>query len=400
MARNPLRDKVAVVGVGSTPYGRDLRRSHLSLGLEAAINAIKDAGIDKQEIDGICGSGMTPLAQGGAGFLSLQGALGIEACTWVQNSWLGSAFVYTAQAVFSGLCDTALVVQTYLREPGMSRAASADPFRRALTKFGDVGGDIGGSDFAKRWVHSGEPYAAWMKRYMHDYGTNKDAFAYMAVNNRSHGARNPAAVMKEPITFEDYHASRVIWEPMQMFDMDVPVDCAEAHVITTAERARDLPNTPVYVHAMSLGGTRCGEYYENTLGWTENAHWVAQRGLWARSELTLPDIDLFYPYDGYTADAIGVVEAAGYCKPGEAGDFFKSNWEPVANVLLLNGRTLVTTHGGGLAQGRAGGANFYSEAVRQLRGTEGYRQVRGAKSALIGIGSFFHDPSAVILRSM
>jgi hypothetical protein len=66
---------------------------------------------------------------------------------------------------------------------------------------------------------------------------------------------------------------------------------------------------------------------------------------------------------------------------------------------LLNGRTLVTTHGGGLAQGRAGGANFYSEAVRQLRGTEGYRQVRDAKSALIGIGSFFHDPSAVILRT-
>jgi acetyl-CoA acetyltransferase len=400
MARNPLRDRIAVVGVGSTPYGRDLRRSHLSLGLEAAINAIRDASLDKREIDGICGSGMTPLAQGGAGFLSLQGALGIESCTWVLNSWLGSAFVYAAQAVFSGLCDVALVVQTYLREPGMSRAAGGDPFRRALQKFGDIGGDIGGSDFAKRWVHSGEPYAAWMKRYMHNYGTNKDAFAYMALNNRSHGARNPAAVMKEPISLDDYYASRVIWEPMQVFDMDVPVDCGEAQIITTAERARDLPQKPVYIHAMSLGGTRCGEYYENTLGWTENSHWVAQRGLWARSELTLPDIDLFYPYDGYTADAIGVVEAAGYCKPGETGDFFKSNWDPIANVLRLNGRTLVTTHGGGLAQGRAGGANFYSEAVRQLRGTEEYRQVGGAKSALIGIGSFFHDPSAVILRTV
>jgi acetyl-CoA acetyltransferase len=399
MARNPLRDRIAVVGVGSTPYGRDLRRSHLSLGLEAAINAIRDSGIDKQQIDGICGSGMNPLAIGGAGFLSLQGALGIERCTWVLNSWLGSAFVYAVQAVFSGSCDVALVVQTYLRDPGMSRAASGDLFRRTLQKFRGVGGDMGGSDFAKRWIHSGEPYAAWMRRYMHDYGTNKDAFAYLAVNNRSHGARNPAAVLKEPLSFEDYHASRMIWEPMQMLDMDVPVDCAEAQIITTAERARDLPHKPVYIHAMSLGGTRCGEYYENTLGWTENAHWAAQRGLWARSELTLPDVDLFYPYDGYTVDAIGITEAAGFCRPGGAGDFFKSSWDPVDKILRLNGRTLVATHGGGLGQGRAGGANFYSEAVRQLRGAEGIRQANGARSALIGIGSFFHDPSAVILRT-
>jgi acetyl-CoA acetyltransferase len=399
MARNPFRDRIAVAGVGSTPYGRDLGRSHLSLGLEAAVAAIRDAGLDKQDIDGIVGSGMTPLAQGGAGFLSLQGALGIETCTFVQNSWLGSAFVYGAQAVAAGLCDACLVVQTYQRDPGMSRSASADPFRRNLNKFGDVGGDIGGPDFAKRWVHSGEPYAAWMKRYMHDYGANKDAFAYMAMNNRAHGARNPAAVMRNPITLDDYHASRTIWEPMQILDMDVPVDCAEAHVITTTERARDLRHKPVTVHAMSLGGTRCGEFYENTLGWTENAHWVAAKGLWDRSEIGLPEVDLFFPYDGYTIDAIGVVEAVGYCQPGEAGEFLRESWDPAAGMLKLGGRTLVSTHGGGLALGRAGGANFYSEAVRQLRGTEGARQVAEARTAFVNIGSFFHDPSAVMLRA-
>ena len=399
MARNPLMDKVAVVGVGSTKYGRDLQSSHLALGLEAAVNAIRDAGIDRHEIDGICGSGMTPLAQGQAGFLSVQGSLGIERITWGLNSWLGSAFVHAAQAVFSGLCDVALVVQTYMREPSMSRSAAVDPYRQALQKFGDIGGDIGCRDFAKRWVHSGEPYAAWMKRYMHDYGVNKDAFAYMAVNNRSHASRNPEAVMQNPITLEDYHASRMIWEPMQIFDMDVPVDCAEAHIITTAERARDLAVKPVYVHAMSLGGTRVGEYYENTLGWTENAHWVAAQGLWDRSELRLPDVDIYFPYDGYTIDAIGCLEAVGYCAPGEAGDFLKSSWDPAESVLKLNGKVPVTTHGGGLGLGRAGGANFYSEAVRQLRGGEGARQVHGAKTALINIGSFFHDPSAVMLRA-
>lgn len=399
MARNPIRDRVAIVGLGSSPYGRDLRRTPLSLGLEAAVNAIRDAGLDKQAIDGICGTGMTPLAMGNAGFLSLQGALGIERTTWVKNGWLGSALVYAAEAVFSGLCDTALVVQASLREPGMSRSAAADPFRARAQQFGDVGGDVFSSDFAKRWLHSGEPYAAWMRRYMHDFATNADAFALMSVNNRSHASRTPGAVMRQPITLDDYHASRTIWEPMRMLDMDVPVDCAEALVLTTAERARDLPQKPVFLHAMSLGGTRVGEYYENSLGWTENAHWVAMRGCLERSDLKPADMDLFFPYDGYTIDAVAVTEAAGYCAPGEAGALFRQNWDPARDVMVLNGKTHVTTNGGGLGMGRAGGANLYAEAVRQLRGTEGERQVPGASTALIGIGSFFHDPSAVVLHS-
>lgn len=399
MARNPYKDQIAIVGVGSTPYGRDLRRSHLSLGLEAATKAIRDAGLDKQEIDGICGSGMTPLAQGGSGFLSLQGSLGIKRTTWALNSWLGSAFVYAAQAVATGLCDTCLVVQTYQRDPGMSRSAASDPFRVRLQQFSDVGSDINGSDFAKRWVHSGEPYAAWMRRYMSDYNTDKSAFAYMAMNNRAQGARNPAAVMQNPITLEDYDNARQIWEPMQILDMDVPVDCGEALVITTAERARDLAQKPVYIHSMSLGGTRCGEFYENSLGWTELAHWVAARGMLDRSDIQPPDVDLFFPYDGYTIDAVCTVEASGWCGPGETGDFFKQSWDPVEGILKLNGRTRVSTHGGGLALGRAGGSNFYAEAVRQLRGGEGARQVPDAKSALINIGSFFHDPAAVMLRA-
>jgi acetyl-CoA acetyltransferase len=399
VARNPLKDRLAVVGVGSTPYGRDLKRSELSLGCEAALRAIADAGLDRRAIDGVCGSGMTPLAMGGAGFLSLQGALGIGQATWVKNGWLGSAFVYAAEAVFSGLCDTALVVQTYLRNVGMSRSAAADPFRLRAAQFSDVGSDQGGWDFARRWLHSGEPYAGWMRRYMADYGVNKDAFGLMAVNNRAHGARNPAAVMQDAITLADYEDSRMIWDPMQMLDMDVPVDCGEALVITTAERARDLDVKPVYIHAMSLGGTRVGEFYENSLGWTENAFWVAQKGLWDRSDLKVADLDLFFPYDGYTIDAVAVTEAAGFCPAGEAGNYFRDNWDAGQGVLRLGGRTLVTTNGGGLSLGRAGGANLYAEAVRQLRGTEGPRQVPGAKTALVTIGSFFHDPSAVVLRS-
>jgi acetyl-CoA acetyltransferase len=399
MARNPLKDKVAIAGVGSTAYGRDLQRTPLSLGIEAALKALADAGIDRKEVDGILGTGMTPLAVGNAGFLSLQGALGIEKVTWGKNGWLGSALVFAVEAVFSGPCDVCLVVQAYRRELNMSRSAARDPFRLRASRFSETGG-MGGRDFARRWLHSGEPYAAWIKRYMHDFGVNKDAFGLMAVNNRSHGARNPDAVVQKPITLDDYYASRMIWEPMQMLDMDIPIDGAEAFVVTTTERARDLKHKPVTVHAMALGGTRVGEFYENALPWDKNAFWVAMDGLWARSDLRQADVDLFYPYDGYTIDAVAIVEAAGFCGPGESADYFRDHWDRRENILRLNGgRTLVTTGGGGLAHGRTGGSNLYSEAVRQLRGTEGERQAEAADSALVTIGSMYHDPSAVMLRS-
>lgn len=398
MARNPLKDQVAIVGIGSTRYGRDLGRSELALGLEAAVAAIRDAGISPGEIDGICGTGMTPLAMGGAGFLSLQGALGIERCTWGKNGWLGSALVFTVEAVFSGLCDVALLVQANVRGANMSRSAARDPYRARAARYSDIGGDVGLGDFAKRWIHSGEPYAAIMRRYMHDFAVGKDAFAMMAVNCRTQGAANPDAILRNPLSLADYQASRTIWDPMQIADMDVPCDCAEALVITTAERARDLRMKPVYVHAMSLGGTRIGEYYENFAGWRDNSFQVAHRGLWERSELSLADVDLFYPYDGYTMDAIAITEAAGYCGIGEATDLYRSSWDAARNRLMLDGRVPVMTGGGGLSHGRAGGANLYAEAARQLRGGMGERQVPDAGAALVSIGSFFHDPSAVILR--
>nr|HMP57407.1 hypothetical protein [Novosphingobium sp.] len=241
------------------------------------------------------------------------------------------------------------------------------------------------------------PYAAIMRRYCHDFGVNQDAFGLMAINNRSHALQNPAAVMRQPLTLDDYYTSRMIWDPMRMADMDVPVDCAEAFVITTAERARDLPGTPVFVEAISLGGTRIGEYYENWGGWHYNAFTTCLSGLWARSELTPADIDLFYPYDGYTIDAVAITEAAGFCRIGEATDYFRSSWNAREQILRLGGKTLVTTGGGGLGHGRSGGSNLYAEAVRQLRGSADERQVAGARTALVGIGSFFHDPAAMTL---
>jgi len=398
LARNPLRGQVAVVGVGSTRYVRDARKTHLGLGLEAAVAAIKDAGIDKSEIDGICGSGRDTFSVGDATYLAVQGGLGIEATTWVLNSWLGTCFVYAAQAVATGLCDTVLIVQAHRRGADTSQSAVADPFRQRAAALTGAG-IWRNSDLAQRWYHSGEAYAGWTARYMHDYGASKDVFGRIAVNNRSHAVRNPNAVMRTPITLDDYHESREIWAPMQLLDMDVPVDIGEALVLTTAERARDLPGKAVYVDAMSMGGTGVGEYYENGIGWTELSPWRAMAGMWNRTDLGVDDLDLFFPYDGFTVGAVQFTEAAGFCGPGEAADLFESSWDKQRSILRLRGRTLVTTNGGNLSQGRSGGFNYYAEAVRQLRGDCGDRQAEGARTALIGAGSFYHDPVAVLLTA-
>src|SRR5258706_13666234 len=135
-SRNPMRDQVAIVGVGSTKYGRNLEQTPLELGFEAATKAIKDAGLTKTDIDGVIGGGLRTDWSRDANYMALIEGLGIPSATYVQQSWLGSCVVYAAQAVFSGACDTLLLVQAYQRDSFMSSSAGNDPFRGRQSTFG------------------------------------------------------------------------------------------------------------------------------------------------------------------------------------------------------------------------------------------------------------------------
>lgn len=401
--RNPLKDQVAIVGIGAAPFSRHSNRSLLDLGLEAAVNAIKDAGIDKGQIDGICGTGLGVMQTHNAGVLSLTGALGLPELSWAMNGWLGSQIVYSAEAVFAGTCDYCLIVQAEHRVPAWSASAANDPFRVRASNLGKSVASPGTSEvfdhYSEGWIHSGEPYAAYMNWYLDKFGVPREMLGMMAINNRQWASQNPAAAMREPFTMDDYMSARMIRSPLGLLDLDLPIDAAEAMVITTADRAKDLPNKPVYIHALSLGQARVSEYYENAV-WGEQAPWKAFANLWKRSDIQREDIDLFYPYDGYTPTMVGHTEAAGFAPTGELWGLFQDSWDEGRQKLKLNGRTEVHTGGGSLSHGRLGGFNYYSEAVKQLRGqAEGDRQVPGATTALFGIGSFFHDPAAVIFRA-
>jgi acetyl-CoA acetyltransferase len=245
--RNPAKDQVAVAGVGLSPYARDRgATTELTLLLEAAVAAIRDAGLTAADIDGVVGGG---LLTGCIDPATVVSALGLPAVTWWTKAVppIMNHLVAAVNAVWTGACEVALVYHSVYRVGGFSRSANADPFRRRAA-FGLPDGRAATGDGhtdAEPWsMHGSAGYAAWAGRYLADFGASREDFGRIAINDRTNAAANPNAVLREPLTMADYLGGRMIREPLCLYDMDVPVDGADAFIVTTAERARDLPSPP------------------------------------------------------------------------------------------------------------------------------------------------------------
>lgn len=393
--RYPAKDQVAIAGVGLSPYSRD--RGGVTAGslvVEACIAALRDAGLGPADIDGICGSSVA--AQ------YVQAALGIPAVTWFANppAVIGNQIVGAVAAVHSGMCDVALVYHHAYRLPWASRSAGQDPLRRRATvgladaraSWGTGHNDIGASSM---W--GPVAYAAWAQRYLHDYGYTRQVLGLVAINSRTNAAANDNAVYREPLTMEAYLDGRMVREPLCVYDMDIPIDGANAFVVTTTERARDLPQRPVLVHAATLGHTDYGS--EEQLRDLDHAgQVVVARKLWAAADLQLADVDLFYPYEGFSNIALAWIENVGYCKRGEGGDFAAQHWNEEQQRIVIDGRIPVNTHGGSLSEGGTQGAGHLREAVLQLRGQAGVRQAADPHVALVTPGGFYFNSQGMLLR--
>ena len=194
-----------------------------------------------------------------------------------------------------------------------------------------------------------------------------------------------------------YDAGRMVRDPLNVFDMDLPVDGADAFVLTTAEWADALPHQPVLIHAATTGIVgKNDEDQLTTLGRT-GQHVVVEQ-LRRTSDIWIDDVDLFYPYEGFTIITLAWFENCGFCPPGGAEAFLREHWNDDTNRIEINGRVPVNTHGGSLSEGATRGTGHIREAVHQLRGTAGSRQVEGAESALITPGGFFFNPQGAVLR--
>ncbi len=393
--RFPVQDKIAIAGVGTTGFGRDLKgRTRRGLAATAIKYAVEDAGLTAKDIDGLVGPpGLLPEL--------IQYQVGLPELTWwgVSTSPVHSFRVTDAMsAVFSGLCETAVVYQALYREPGNSQSAAHDPFRARATAPSPVGAGLAAQQYYMPYNGLTNSYWGWMARYMYEYQARREDFGLIAITGSTTAAHNDLAVLRTPITMDDYLDARMIREPMCLLDMDIPVDGADALVITTAERARDLRQKPVYIHAASYGQVPQTQD-DQAVGLRWHGQHVAVKALWNRSDIKLADVDLYYPYDGFSIIAMTWIENVGYCGPGEGGGFLRQHWDADENRVKVDGRVLFNSHGGALNEGATQGSGHIREAVYQLRGDAGPRQVQGAKTALLTPGGWFHNATALILRS-
>lgn len=190
----------------------------------------------------------------------------------------------------------------------------------------------------------------------------------------------------------------MIRDPMCIYDCDVPVDGADAFVVTTAERARDLDVTPVLIHAATVANS-ASAVTPGVPELTVYGQHVAAASLRRRSDLWIDDMDVYFPYDGFGVITLAAMEAMGFCLTGEVPGLLEDAWSEPEQRLLLGGRVPVNPHGGALSEGGTQGSGHVREAVLQLRGQAGERQVPGATTAILNPGGMFHNPQGFVFRT-
>ncbi|MDB5430123.1 MAG: Acetyl-CoA acetyltransferase [Caulobacter sp.] len=382
MSADPIRDKVAIVGIGASKLSRDGGRSIGALACDAVRAAIRDSGVPREAIDGLSGIYSTDQPTVWPGYVAE--SLGLSNIVWSNCATPPSANTVSEGilAVAAGACDYAVCYHAKFRWDTVSAAARKDPMRRAPKGAFDPALSI-------PLVESvGVPngmFAAF-QRHMHLYGTRRDHLGRIVVNNRNWALQNDQAVCHDaPLTMDDYMAAPLIAPPLSAFDMDMPIDGAMAVVITSAERAADLPGKRVLVEASANAIAGKSDFFFQAFDTYDSYRLLIQR-LWDKTGYGIDDMDLVNIYDGFSSLALEWIEAA-FDVRGEAGRLLEDSWDAKTGRLLFNGRIPMCTHGGNLGEGRVQGFGHVMEAVRQLRGDAGSRQVAGAARVLVTNGN-------------
>jgi len=391
---NHLRDKACIVGIGQTLYtkrGALHEIGALKLAVQAINAAAADAGIDVADIDGFtsfCQDVSTRPPYDLTMALPTRN-LRYSSIVWGGGgSGLPTAVTDAAMAVTSGQADFVVVVRSISQGAFRMGGSWADGYKDGLPLNTAHAIPMG-------FVVAPAIYAMRARRHMAEYGTTEEHFAQVAIHSREMAATNPKAVMRRILTIEEHHASRMIADPLRMFDCCMENDGAAALIVTTAERAKDLAKTPVYIHGTS---TKSVHRWSNPMAYREDTEYLASSGhaaaaeeLYGKTGLGPDDVDVALLYDGTTAGLLLVLEDWGFCERGESGPFVASGG------IKLDGRIPTNTHGGNLAEVYLQGANHLVEAVRQLRG-EACNQVPDAEIALYSSGVGYPPLGGVMLR--
>lgn len=383
-SRERFEHRAVLSGIGRAGLGRRLMVNPLALTVDASLAAIADAGLAPSDIDGLS------TYPGAAGMgMSEGGVTAVEEALRLHPTWHngggdlpgpGGSVIAAAMAVAAGLCRHVLCFRTVWEStystlglrPSGGRAAGMSEYRAPF-----------GALSAANWI------ALNASQYMNRYGATKELLGWVALNGRANAARNPAAIYRSPMTMDDYMSARPITTPFGLYDCDVPCDASIAVVVSDASAAADLPKRAVRIESVGTQILERVSWDQGTV--THEPQVIGQSAhLWSRSALRQEDIDLALLYDGFTFNAVSWLEGLGFCGFGEAQD-----WMDGGKRISLEGELPVNPHGGQLSEGRTHGFGFIYEAVVQLRGEAGDRQVAGARNAVVTSGG--GTPSGVMI---
>jgi acetyl-CoA acetyltransferase len=379
-----LRGSAAIAGVATFGCGETPGFTDLELLARSARAAVADVGLKMSDIDGLCTASASSTMWG----LPVVEYLGLNP-RYIDTTMLGgSSFIAhllpAMQAIRSGQCNAVLVCY------GSAQRSAAFGRREivAARRFLDP----------QPYEHPYEPmlpvsaYALAASRHMHEFGTTREQLAQVAVAARAWARLNPEAFMRDPLSVEDVLASRMVSDPLTVRDCCLVTDGGGAYVLVSAERARDLPRKPVYVlgNATALWNRQISSMPDLTV----TAASQSGREAFAMAGVTPKDIDVVQLYDAFTINTLLFLEDLGFCPKGEGGRFVQDG------AIAPGGNLAVNTNGGGLSCVHPGMYGIFAliEAVRQLRGEAGERQVRGARTALAhGNGGMLSSQATAIL---
>lgn len=363
---------VAITGIGQSEVARPSAKGALELTVDACLEAMADAGLDRNDIDGLAtwpgpmdtGSGFSPI-----GFHDIKGALGLKV-DWHADGrgtagQIGAVF-NAVGAIAAGFCRHVLVFRT------IYEASARQANRQAA--MANNGGATERAWGIWQWLQpmkASSPaiwFALYAQRHFHEYGTTAEQLAQIALNGRRNALLNPKAIMRKPLTMDDYMASRMITTPLRLFDCDVPIDGSTAVIVSHRDAAKELRNKPIRIEAVGSALHRNDSWFRPEELTVMGAD--AARMMWSRTELKPKDVDTAQVYDGFSILTLLWLESLGFCGRGEVGPFIQGG----ANIAL-DGPLPLNTGGGQLSAGRLHGYGHLHEACVQLWGRGGRRQV-------------------------
>jgi acetyl-CoA acetyltransferase len=356
-----------ITGIGQSQVGMKLTRPPLLLTVDAIREALQEAGLTISQIDGVStypGRSHTYLGFSPVGADELIDALGIRA-TWYAgggeiSSQLG-AVVAAAMAVRTGLARHVICYRTVYEAAALARPDEYPPLRRETVDGYSQWFAPFNALSAANWT------AQYAMRHVKRYGLTREQLAQIALTDRANAVLNPRALVREPLTMDEYMSARMISTPLCLYDCDRYTDASTVLIVSAGSAIDEVACTPIRIAAMS--GT------VERLSW-DQAEWMAcyptGADLWKRTDYKPADVDTAQLYDGFSFQALAWLESLGFCGVGEGGQFIEGG-----KRIALNGELPLNTFGGQIGAGRLHGFGFAHESVVQLRGRGGARQISG-----------------------